>query len=187
VGSGPLLPDPRWAGAGASSAAGGGSWRSARSSQRGRESRPQGEGAQRDSRGGSAGQESLVNTGVPNVHAHGAGTAEPNANATVIDGFRGEPGAWRRARRVRGCGPGKRAGRKTTTAPRLDSTTTGSAAPVSAARRTLKPRRWPRCTGYKAAGPRPELLPGSEPALHHRLSGPLRACASRRMSGLGCE
>ena len=53
-----------------------------------------------------------MNTGVPNVHAHGEGTAEPNANATVIDGFRGEPGAWRRARRVRGCGPGKRAGPK---------------------------------------------------------------------------
>ena len=42
----------------------------------------------------------------------GEGTAEPNANATVFDGFRGEPGAWGRARRVRGRGPGKRAGRK---------------------------------------------------------------------------
>ena len=150
MGSDPLLPDPRWAEAGAWSAAGGGSWRSARSSQRGRESRSQGEGAQRDRRGGSAGRESLVNTGVPNVHAHGAGTAEPNANATVIDGFRGEPGAWRRARRVRGCGPGKRAGRKTGTAPRLDSTTTGLAAPGSPARRISKPRPWPRCIGCKS-------------------------------------
>jgi hypothetical protein len=88
-----------------------------------RESRSQGEGAQRVSRGGLAGQEPPVNTGVAIVGKHGEGTAEPNANATVNDGARGEPGAWRRGRRVRGCGPGNRAGRKTGTTPRLDSTT----------------------------------------------------------------
>src|SRR5215217_4728542 len=52
----------------------------------GRESRSQGEGAQQASRGGLAGQEPPVNTGVPIVCKHSEGTAEPNANATVNDG-----------------------------------------------------------------------------------------------------
>ena len=92
-----------------------------------------------------------MNTGVPNVHAHGAGTAEPNANATVATGSVESPVRGDAHAGFGDAGRGNGLGRKTSTAPRLDSTMTGLAAPVSAARRTSKPRRWPRCTGCRSS------------------------------------